>query len=258
MDRMSDGERTRHEHMQKILKSFVVTAQAELDEYWSSTPLDLTATGKFEVLGGLLARQLSLARSMAQAPSTWTAHAAPVLLRPMIDLFINLSWIIASPDSRSKEYINYGLGQEKLFMEHVRARAETIENAGEHIAEFEDWINAQRYTFLTEVNLGSWTGGTTRDQAIETDLKDLYDMAYTPFSWASHSTWNHVAKNNLAQCPNPLHKFHRVPSDPSLPPDPHYVWLAAKYLERAFEVYCDHFALERLDPTAFSVLTDGL
>jgi hypothetical protein len=39
---------------------------------------------------------------------------APIILRAMVDLYITLSWIFKDPLERSKKYIAYGLGQEKL------------------------------------------------------------------------------------------------------------------------------------------------
>lgn len=254
---MSADSASEESPVTEALGRFIEAASLELESYWAATPLDIVRAEEFEVLGGLMARQVSLARSMAEAPRVWTPHVAPALLRTMIDVYINMAWILRAPSERAKQYVAYGLGQEKLYLEHLKARSEGREDTQGAIEALEAWINAQRFTFLTEVNLGSWANTPTRDQALEANLKDLYDMAYVPFSAVSHSMWNHIAKYNLEYCTNPLHGPHRVPVDSVVKLDPHYLALAAKYLERVFEAYCGHFNIPRVDRTAFYELNDG-
>lgn len=254
---MSTDYNPEENSLSEVLTHFVEAAALELESYWGATPLDLVRAEEFEVLGGLMARQVSLARSMAGAPPVWTPHAAPVFLRAMIDAYITMAWILREPGERAKLYVSYGLGQEKLYLEHLKARSAGRDDTKEAIDALEAWIDSQRFTFLTEVNIGSWAGVPIREQAIEANLKDLYDMAYAPFSAASHSMWNHVARYNLEYCLNPLHGPHRVPIDPLVKLDPHYLALAAKYLERVFKAYCEHFGIPRLDRTAFAELNDG-
>jgi hypothetical protein len=136
--------------------------------------------------------------------------------------------------------ILHGLGQEKLIIEHQKAKltSEGVDPSKDPIIlELEDWLNSQRYSFLTEVNVGSWSGLDTRKMAEDSGCLDLYNYAYTRFSAATHNMWNHVAKYNLARCPSALHRHHRIPVILSVPPYLDYVYRAAKYVKKAFTLF---------------------
>lgn len=105
-----------------VLDRYIQNARGELNARWAEWPLDLSRTHIHEVVGGLLARQVSLAVNVAGAPSVWNHHAAPVLLRAMTDVVISLAWILEKPDERSRQYIEYGLGQVKLDIERRKHR----------------------------------------------------------------------------------------------------------------------------------------
>jgi hypothetical protein len=72
---------------------------------------------------------------------------------------------------------------------------------------------------------------------MECGCDDLYRLAYQPWSCAAHSMWNHVARFNLDECTNPLHRFHRVPCDPDPPLNLYFFDSAAKYLDKAFRIF---------------------
>jgi hypothetical protein len=246
----------------KKLVSFTVTygkmARAELAERWQKWKLDLTETEVHEVVGALLARQISLATQMAEAPSIWNGHIAPMVLRTMADTHITLAWILCAPVDRARKYVYYGLGQEKLNMEHRKAQLTsqgTNPDEDPIIKATEGWINSQQYTFLTEVNIGSWTGIGTRDMADKANCLDLYNYAYVPFSAATHSMWHHISKYNLVPCENPLHGYHRIPVVPDNPfADVDYFYNAAKYLAESFELFDKIFEMKVTAPSAFTSL----
>jgi hypothetical protein len=127
-----------------------------------------------------------------------------------------------------------------------------VVNAGEA------WLNEQRFAFLTEVNVGSWSEVPVREMAEDADCLDLYRYAYTPFSAATHSMWHHISRLNLQVCGNPLHRYHRVPVDPDISPDPDYLYRAAKYVEKSFNLFDRTFAVECGMPSAFRRITDAL
>ncbi|HKO56851.1 MAG TPA: DUF5677 domain-containing protein, partial [Thermoanaerobaculia bacterium] len=145
----------------RIAHDFGEAARSELSGRWSAWKLDLSATDVHEVIGALLARQVTLARTIISNPGTWTSHAAPVLLRAMADVRISLEWILAAPQERANRYIEYGLGQMKLDMEHRKAvldKQDPDEDQQRFIEYQEAWINEQRFHFLISVELGSWSG----------------------------------------------------------------------------------------------------
>lgn len=224
-----------------IADNYIKMVRNELVERWDKWSLDLVKREMYEVIGGLLARQVTLATQLASAPSIWNGHIAPIILRTMVDTYISLAWIFDDPLDRAQKYILYGLGQEKLNLEYRKAAlaADGIDSEKDPLVKAtETWIDSQRYTFLTEVNVGSWSGKSTRDMANEAGCLDLYRYAYTPFSAATHSMWTQISKYNLVTCPNPLHGYHKIPIDsPANYIDPDYLYRAAKYVNKSFRLF---------------------
>lgn len=231
------------------LNDFVNTYQdiltAGIEERWSKLPIKLYDKEIYEVIGGLLARQATLSMLLASSPYIWNGHIAPIILRVMTDAHITLAWILKNPSDRVKRYIFYGLGQEKLFIEHLKeSLAENDDEDIKKMIEYkEEWLESQRREFLTEVNVGSWSGLGTREMAIEADCESLYKYAYAPFSGATHNMWQHISRFNLKFCKNPLHKYHKIPSVDRAPLDPDYLYRSAKYVDKSFALIDQTFGL---------------
>ena len=238
------------EKISAILEDYCESVNGELDERWRNWKLDLSKLEMYEVITSLLARQVTLVTQLANSPSIWNRHVAPIILRTMVDTHINLAWILKDSLDRSRKFILYGLGQEKLYLEHIKAKSKTGTN-DHRIRSIEDWINSQHISVFTEVNLGSWSELSTRDMAEDADCLEIYRMAYQPFSSVAHSMWNHVCKYNLKKCENPLHRYHRVPINPSLPPDIDFFYSAAKYTDITFMLFDRNFNLKLEKPSSF-------
>jgi hypothetical protein len=179
----------------------------------------------------------------------------------MTDNYINLAWIFGEPLERSRKFILHGLGQEKLQVEHNKARLSAEGQDAENdpvVRRMEEWLNTQKYTFLTEVNVGSWSGIDARKMAEEAGCIDLYHYAYAPFSAATHNMWQHVAKYNLVPCPNPLHRYHRVPVVRSEDVDIDYLYRAAKYVRESFRLFDEKTAVQVDSPSAFDALVRAI
>lgn len=240
-----------------ILKNYIISVEDELNTIWESWTLDLKQTEKHEVIGALLARMVSLTTELALAPQIWNEHIAPIVLRTMVDAYINLAWILIDPLDRSRKFIYYGLGQAKLTNEH---RISQLKNDGLDpekdpvVIGTEKWINWQRYSFLTEVNLGNWSGLDTRTMAEEAECIDLYNFVYSPFSAATHNMWHHIGRYNLKNCVNPLHGLHKVPVDYQLTNHTFYFRLAAKYTDKAFRLFNAKTGVEPSLPTSYEIL----
>lgn len=222
------------------VESYIKQIRKELHARWDAWTFDTDHPETHEALGGLMARQVTLASQLAMNPGIWNGHVAPLLLRSMVDTFITYAWIWCDPEDRSKKYIFHGLGQEKLALEHYLSTLDPDEDDPEEdpiVQARRAWIDGQRWTFLTDVNLGSWSGKSTRAMAQEADCMGIYNHAYQPFSAATHNMWNHVARYNLQYCDNPLHRYHRVPIDPEIGADPDFLYRAAKYVARVFETF---------------------
>ena len=244
--------------LQHLVERFVFRAREEFESRLAQWATDLSREEVHEVLGALLARQATLACEMAMCPSIWNGHTAPLLLRAMADVYISLAWVIQDPVPRSRQFIYYGLGQAKLELEHRKAELKARPAKSPEEQEFpqilEAWINHQRWSFLTDVNLGSWSGISTRKMAEAAGCLDFYNYVYTPFSACTHSMWNYIGIYNLMECRNPLHKFHQRGAMGDAPIDPHYLYLAAKYLQKAFSTFDDAIGTKVTGESAFEIL----
>lgn len=195
-----------------------------------------------EVIGAFLSRQVTLTAELARNPGAWNDQLAPLILRPMVEALITVGWILVDPQDRAKRYVLYSLGQEKLILEHRKARL--IEQGIDpdedpDIQEWERWLNSQRYTHLTEVNIGDWTGVSLREMADEIGQLDLHRIDYGRWSGATHNLWNCLVRFNVQHCQNALHAFHRVPNVPRSNVDVIYLQSAAEYLDKTFALF-DH------------------
>lgn len=247
--------------LEAVILDFMRDADCEFAERLAAWPPDFAYVQVHEVIGGLLARQVTLAKEIAGAPSLWNGHGAPVLLRAMADVHINIAWLILDPPPRCLKYIAFGLGQAKLELEHRRAEIGTRTPTPEEAAMLnarEAWINLQRATFLQDVDLGKWSGLSVRQMADEAGCLDFYHYVYTPFSGAAHSMWHHVALYNLRTCGNPLHRYHRVPESPMFEPDLQYLLLAAKYWDKSLNAIDAQFGIAAKSSSARQNLIDVL
>lgn len=223
---------------------------------WNAMPKDIYEHQVIEVLGAILARQATLAKRIARNPENWDFHIGPILLRAMIDVHITLAWILTDPNSVTKKFIEYGLGQEKLQIEHLEDENDLNDDKpllDIMIEARKSWLNDQRYSFLTTVDVGSWSGHSTRDIAEEAGCRNLYRFAYSPFSSCTHSMWNHIGKFNVRFSDNALHKHLRLPFDPDIPPQSETLINSAKYLLRTVNAIDNYYKLDSddFDPIEF-------
>jgi len=256
---MTDAEQ--RADLETAILTYMLDVDQELDDRLTAWPPDFQQIQVHEVIGGLLARQATLAKEIVGAPSLWNGHGAPVLLRAMADVHINLAWLILDPPTRCLKYISFGLGQAKLELEHRRAEIGTRTPTPDEAAMLdarEQWINRQRATFLQDVDLGKWSGLSVRQMAEEAGCLDFYHYVYTPFSGAAHSMWHHVEPYNLRTCGNPLHRYHRIPVSPMLEPDLDYLLLAAKYWTKSVRAFDVQFGIAVKPGSSRTRLIDAL
>lgn len=231
--------------IEDIVQQFAEECIQGVEKRWNSIPVEISKSEAYEVVGALMARQATLAVELALSPSTWNVHIAPLILRSMTDAHITLAWILGDFELRAKEYISYGIGQEKLLLEHLESEGEESDEKTRQLIEMKrQWINSQRSDWFVEINVGSWSGSSTRKMAKECGCDSLYKFAYTSFSAATHSMWQHVSIHNLAPCMNPLHKFHKTPTIQPAPFDVDFVYVASKYISRTFEAIDKYFDLD--------------
>ena len=240
----------------QAIDAFVEHLAAQVHDRWAVWAHGHEKRHVHEVVGGLLARQATLAGEFAANPPIWNAHSAPLFLRPMVENCITLAWILKAPDERAKLFIAYGLGQENLLLEQAKAGLRETgadPNKEPMIERWEQWLNGQRYTFLTEVNVGSW-GPNLRVMAEEAGLIKLHRNDYAQWSGAMHNMWQHVVQYNIQRCTNPLHGYHRVPTIPWLAPEAELLQTAAEYVDLALRSFDEATGTSVGDLSAVDVL----
>lgn len=248
------------EKIYKLIDEYIHLVTNEFYDAWNQWKIDIAHPQKYEVIGALLSRIITLATETARAPSIWNIQTAPIILRVMVDAYINLAWIFMDPEERSKQYIEYGLGQAKLHLEQMKRvnQEGKVVYEEDYLDSIESWINSQRFTFLTEVNVGSWSGGDIRSMAEESSCKNIYDFAFTPFSNAVHNTWYQIGRTNIALCVNPLHGYHFNPVISDYSNDPEYFRLAAKYADKALNLFAERTGVELRKQSAYKFVLEEI
>ena len=234
-----------------------------VDEIWSKLPIDIFQSEFFEVLGALMARQCNLAVKLAHTPTLWDYHAGPLFLRAMTDSYITLAWIFKEPIDRAQKFILYGLGQEKLQIEQLKAALETVSaedrKALEQRIEIQqDWLNSQHYSFLQHVDVGSWSGISTRKMAEEAGCLDLYNHVYTGWSHAAHGTWNHIGRFDAWPSQEALHKHIWQPANLDHGQHIDVVIQGTKYFDELCCLIVSEFKLKMTVPSPSDWLNERL
>lgn len=223
-------------------RQFEDMTQTELQNLWNDARVDLADPTRHNVIIGLLARNLGLACDIVQNPGLWIMPISAILVRCMIETQIRLTWLIrCGTDMDFKDYVEYGLGQEKLYVEHLKRLSLEDRLDKQEITEDiegrEKWINAQRFTFLLPVDVGGGNKGKNlRVMAEEAGILDLHRLGYSPLSSAVHGHWNTIARLNLTPCLNPLHGQHWLPTLPQRPISLSFVFDAVNCYSACFEL----------------------
>lgn len=228
-----------------FIDAYCKNIKDNLEQRWNAYTPRIRESHGSDAMAGLLARQATLAIEIARNPGIWNGNIAAMLLRTMTDTHITLAWILENPDERGKEYIMYGLGQEKLHIEHLTNEASSAPNETKPdllqdlIEMREEWLHSQIAHWAIDVNLGSWSGKSTRQMALECDCEGLYKFAYVPFSAATHSMWNHVGIYNVESCRVAMHKHHYLPCIREFDPDADFLYRSSKYISKSFSAFTE-------------------
>lgn len=229
----------------------------------SAWKLDLGKPQERQVILALLARQATLAIEIISNPGIWNSNTAPIMLRTMADVHITFVWLLQNPGERVPLYVQDGLGSIKLEIAHrkeelAKTSVTDAEQQKAYLAYLENWLDSQQLEFLTEVNLGSWSGKNTRVMAEEVGCIDFYNYVFQPFSAAVHSYWSHVGRINVEYCQNPSHNFHLVPVISSFKPDTHWCRMAGKYLSKTLKSFDEFIGKPELPVRSYNVIHDAL
>lgn len=206
-----------YEGLVEIGREYEESLLTSLVEVWWDADHDPEFSGQNAVLDALLMRQVSLATKIATTPALWYTDLSAIILRCMAETQITLEWFNKVGEIEDYEkFIEYGLGQQKLNLEHqfkmLSGYEGDVGNVEVSMEEAKRMLEEQRYTFLLPVDVGSWNKNT-RKMAEEAGCKQgLYDLRFSYHSGTTHGMWHALEQQNLVKCQNPLHKYHRIPN----------------------------------------------
>jgi hypothetical protein len=246
--------------IEEFLNLYIKNVADGLHERWRKYRPDTYNNEGSDAIAGLTARQATLAIEFAQNPGTWNGNVAPLFLRAMIDTHITLAWILKDPKVRGRDYIRYGLGQEKLQIALLVEENENIpeEEKNPDLAQMieyrRQWLNSQLQEWAININVGSWSGKSAREMAQEADCEALYKFAYMPFSGAAHSMWQHVGVYNVERCK----RGHRMPQMLSFEPDADYLYRSSKYVSRTYSELSESLGLQVETPLPVDFLRSNV
>lgn len=86
----------------------------------------------------------------------------------------------------------------------------------EGLAEYADYLteisSSERLAAVLPIDIGDWSGKGIRTMAIESGLKDLYDLWYSPLSAAAHAEWMSLRGHYAQPCGESCHPRHWIPN----------------------------------------------
>jgi hypothetical protein len=217
--------------------------ETEFAEAWAHCPVDLSAPHQSQVIGGLLARQVRYVRHLLITPRLLLDELGQPLLRSMVESAMTLAWLVRKGQAEDyARFVEFGLGQEKLALEHLRA--DVSEScaylAGRRKSELSarsEWLESQRFSALLSVDVSTgWTQMSLRELAEQAGVLDLHNRIYGPTSAQVHGSWNAVGRTALRYCLNPLHRLHMVPDIETTRVDITMVVQALQILGSSWEV----------------------
>ncbi len=172
---------------------------------WSDVDLDFA-----DVILGLSARQYQLWSVAVMSASVATAPVYPLILRGLADATITGAWIVRHPEA-ARAFKLYSAGRLKLLSAHWAEYGSGDSWAEQYAEQLKDIASSEQWSELLPVELGSWSGKDVRSMAIECDLKEMYDTAYSPLSAEAHAEWMTLRGQYMRLCEEELHRSHWLP-----------------------------------------------
>lgn len=220
---------------EKIADEYIEKLVAEFEARVKSWKLNFDEEEKYTVTSGLVCRQVTLCISIARDVQMWNWDLGMMIIRLMSGVHIDFAWLSLDPQTRAKQFIEYGAGQGLLDLEHKRLFAEQGEVSEESLRAAEDWLSGQRKEMFTEVNLAGWSGLSVSKMAEEANCVDIYEGFYVPACSPLHSTWYHLSQAFLYQ-PEGSPKANWVPACPNLEIYPDICSLAARLTSKTMAI----------------------
>jgi hypothetical protein len=220
------------------------------EQFVNQARLDIYEPDRDEVVFGLSSRQFRLYSQLATIHKLWTYDSSKMIHRAMVDTLVTLKWLVQQSDKTVfSKFKEYSVGNTKLAKLKVEEMIDKGETYLEPLAkELSFLVNEEIWEEFVNINLADNFAGTNfRQMAIDTNLKRIYDLIYSPASSVIHGEWVSLKRYNMRRCSNPLHRFHRVPElEPPMIISPHSVFLAGRILLDTFEICLSCYNLSHL------------
>lgn len=168
-----------------------------------------------EILLGLACRIYRLTIHIVSFLPNWTEDIAEAFLRMIIESYIYYQWLKKKGQRQDFErFYEYGLGQQKLRMEHLTQYFQSQGLSAEEAKKQNMGMNFLKKHKMPEfvpVTIGNPLGKTLRVIAQEADCREIYALVYSPASSAVHGMYDSLDLFYSRTCANPFHCLHKVP-----------------------------------------------
>lgn len=184
---------------------------AVLESQQEKLDVDIYSRHKDEVLNGLFFRVFRFYHSFLISFHFWAADIGEMTYRTMLESVFYLRFL-SKEDNEDlyKEFVKYGIGQEKLFKAHLATLLDEkkIESSDEII----DYVNSSTddeiWDELISIKLSNFVN--LNKLADKIDSKYEYSVYYQRYSITEHGQWPALKRFYLKRCKNPLHRFHFI------------------------------------------------
>ncbi|WAL49629.1 DUF5677 domain-containing protein [Rhodococcus pyridinivorans] len=201
---------------------------------------DLYEPAKEEVICGIISRLVRSAGSFTQSPTRWTVEESAHVVRMMVEAEIVLDWMATQPLAIYDKFQKYGEGRRKLMRLHLTDLAATTDGyetdkLTDEIERLGRKTGGEWGEGFTEVSIEStFAGISLRTMAAATGHEAFYRTRFQVASGIVHGEWWAIEDFAMHHCLNPLHRFHRIPSQ-FFDRDPELVSEITEY----FALLCD-------------------
>ena len=140
-----------------------------------------------------------------------------IALRTLVECYIVLAFLLKKDNETFwRRYREYGTGQAKLAFLKLYDLEDVDVPAFINLDELEQLANEDVWQEFSSIELGQWAGADLRKMSEEAGVKNIYDKYYGWPSGYVHAHWGAVRDSVYNLCLNPLHRYHRIPSQPRL------------------------------------------
>jgi hypothetical protein len=133
----------------------------------------------------------------------------------VVESYIYYQWLRKNGTQEDYEkFYNYGLGQQKLRLEHIKQYLRGQGLSEDEVKQQEldiNYLKKHKMPEFVPVNVGNPLDKNLRIIADEAGCRELYALVYSPASSAVHGMYDALDLFYSRTCMNPFHCLHKVP-----------------------------------------------